>query len=107
MPRTVLALSLAALVFSVVYGFSPPAPRYYPMERTWSMEKIQGSPSMGWYGRCAWSFGAALTAYFAVRAATRRRSPGPRLARASLVAAMVSLVLLAVYMVHHELSKWG
>ncbi len=105
----ILALNLGVILFALIYGAAPPAPRYYPLEREWSMEVRQGSPSMGWYGRCALSAGAGLAAYLMTLAfASRRTGDLPAwLRRGATAGALFSLILLGAYLMHHELSRWG
>jgi peptidoglycan/LPS O-acetylase OafA/YrhL len=107
---------IVAIAFAAAYHFKPPAPRYYPLEHAWKMENVKGVPSMGWYGRTAWGVGigaaAGVVAALALLAVPKRADgqarqlPGWAITLLSL-AAVVTLVLLAGEILHHEFDKWG
>ncbi len=113
-----LSVAAAVIAFAATYAASPPAPKYYPLERQWRSEATAGAPSMGWYGRSAWGLGAALAAgglTAAVTLTVRRRrahlgqaAPLPRkLVWLVAALALAAMVALAGYVVVHEFGKWG
>jgi len=111
MPRIDRALfiwSAAALAFAIVYGTEPPAPRYYPIDRVWSWEILDG-PSMGWYGRMMWAALASAIAALAAALITRApfgKLPG-RLAIRFAWLAWLGLLILGGFIVVHEFRRWG
>ncbi|MFA6241127.1 MAG: hypothetical protein WC655_09370, partial [Candidatus Hydrogenedentales bacterium] len=52
----------AAIAYGFAFALKPPAPRYYPIEHTWSMADLKLQPVTMWYGRSAVSLGIAALA---------------------------------------------
>ena len=112
--RLFVGLCVAIILFSILYALNPPAPRYFPEEHTWSMPGPNGAISMGWYGRTAWGFGAALLALFGTLFVMRRGStdfdseevspPSKSWAITLSWATLFSLIALMGLIVVHELT---
>ena len=102
--RLHLIVTVPIILACAVYFLNPPAPRYFPLENSWSLTAFPESPSMGWYGRTAWSLGVWLTAHVATRllTATNGRSCGRVVTALLTTACVLSLVGLSVYIVWHE-----
>lgn len=105
-----LTVTLSVISFAATYYWSPPAPRYVPLERRWSMNPRPDQPSMGWYGRSAWGLGVAAVVGSLTFAATRPRS-NPHGTNRTLPVwcvqgltwlALGALTLLALHIVLHE-----
>lgn len=108
--RLHLSVTIPIIVACVVYVFDPPAPRYFPLERTWSMSPAGDSPSMGWYGRTAWSVFAAVVSLVVVRIRLRhanRRRVNRRVVGALSLMCLASLLLLSAQIAWHESCRWG
>lgn len=57
----IVTLAVAIIVFCAAFLKNPPAPRFHPVERVWSMpDHPAASPAMGWYGRTGVALGAAI-----------------------------------------------
>jgi hypothetical protein len=108
--RTALAASLAVCMACLVFIANPPSPRYYPLERVWRMENLPGEPSMGWYGRSAWTVAGGLLAGAVALVALRRvrRTPPGALLHACAGLALLLLTVAVASVVHHERHRlWG
>lgn len=106
--RLHLSVTIPIIVACAIYFIDPPAPRYFPVEGIWSMEAVDGSPSMGWYGRTAWAMGGWLIALATIR--TFLPSPNGhqviRLATATATGACVlSLFALSIHIIWHEITR--
>ncbi len=103
-------LLIGFLAAAIAYGFAfaakPPAPRYYPLEHTWSMADLKLQPVTMWYGRSAVSLGIAaiaglLAAGFAARIVRR---PFTRPTVAVLTALLfIALGVTAAFVVYEQL----
>ena len=112
---SLIRVVVAIVAFCIIYEWTPPTPRYYPLEQVWRMENLSSSPSMGWYGRSAWGFGAAFVAGGLATWFTRRKglseSGSTRLSRGMIttlsLVALASIALLTVSIIRHEFDRFG
>lgn len=107
----VLSSCLAIVVTAVLYVVNPPAPIYYPLEHTWSWQKLPGVPSMSWYGRSLWAIGSGVVTFLGAwlvtsRLASEKSDPARWL---PAVVTWITLLGLAAALgdtVVHEYSTW-
>ena len=107
---TVLAVALVA--FCAIFLWNPPAPRFYPIERTWRMpsEPAPG-PAMGWYGRTGAALAVSAIASGMVAAGlrfgNRDRRFGMRPATIYAVLVVIGVTLAATFAgIVHEQRSW-
>ena len=109
-----LTLAGSLLAFAVTYQLNPKAPRYFPLERAWSLTPLGDSPGMGWYGRVAWALlaaglGAVLVwlACLPAPAGEPGRELTAQAATATSALVLLALVGLCASIAWHELHHWG
>lgn len=92
-----LTVTVAMVVFTAVFAWNPPSPRYYPVERVWRMPgETAPGPAMGWYGRTGVALGAAGICSGAAALLLRTRARGIRLNRRAIYAIAVVIAALLV-----------
>ena len=98
-----VTLSVAIFVFCAAFLKNPPAPRFHPVERVWSMpDNPFAGPAMGWYGRTGVALGAAMVVSgisLAVLSYVNRKKPFTLKATSIYALTAAILLCLAVSMV--------
>lgn len=98
-------LCLAALAFALAYALVGLGPFYHPVEHVWSMQKLPGTPAMGWYARLAWSTLAALaTLLLTTPVLARRPAPSTAVPIALALITFVTLTATLAWLAFGELT---